>query len=329
MVGCGKTNEIAEPPVKEFEALTEIKDDQPTIYLINKAIGNNYWDVMTSCMQSAATKQGCNLYYSGSQTEADWEVQVTLLEQAYAAGADAVIIAPDDSTKLSEPITELYSKGIPVILIDTTITTDSYDACFMTDNLYAGEQAAMEMLTQLYAMGCKEDEELSVGIQVGSGSSQTINERLAGFSKYWSDYAPSGWVIIDDVKVNNGDVALAEANANDFLENYPDLKGLFGCNNGSTVGFARAIYQNERTDICLIGFDYSEDMAKLIDDSNYHAATILQRQYAMAEMSIGAALDSINGIPIVQKFTDTGIVTVSKDTINTQEIQDIISYNSN
>ena len=52
--------------------------------------------------------------------------------------------------------------------------------------------------------------------------------------------------------------------AKELLE-YPNLKGVFGTNSGSTVGFARAVKEQERKDLALVGFDYSEEIAELID----------------------------------------------------------------
>lgn len=322
--GCDSKDTKRKAYVKKFEALTEIKDGQKNIYLITKVLDNNYWDIIESCVAKEAKKQGCNLYYSGSEFEAEWETQVTLLDQAMKAGADAIIIAPDDSARLAGPINEAYDKGIPVILIDTTITTENYNVCYMTDNLLAGQQAAQEMLAQLEKRGIEETENISVAIQVGSGSSQTIAERIAGFSQYWSENAPDAWEIADEVKINNGDVDYAVECANAFFKDYKNLKGVFGCNNGSTVGFAKAIAENQRTDITLVGFDYSDEVAALIEDEQYSAATMLQRQDDMARLSVSAALGLLRGGVIEEKFHDTGVVVVNQESVNTDEIQSVI-----
>lgn len=310
--------------VKKFEAITEIKDGQKNVYLITKALDNNYWDVVERCVAKEAKLQGCNLYFSGSETENEWETQVQLLNQAMESGVDAIIIAPDDSAKLAGPINEIYEKGIPVILIDTTITNEKYNVCYMTDNLLAGQQAAKEMLSQLKNRGLDSKDTLSVAIQAGSSSSQTIADRLAGFSQYWSEYAPDTWELVDDVKINGGDVNLAVTYAKECISENKNLKGVFGCNNGSTVGFAKAIAEMNRTDISIVGFDYSNEIAALIVDNHYSAATMLQRQDEMARLSVSAALGLLKGGSIEEKFVDTGIVVVNKENIEEEEIQAVI-----
>lgn len=328
LCGCTKKQqENNQAYIKEFEALTEIKDNQKNIYLINKVLDNHYWNVIRDCMAKEAKEQGCNLYYSSSEFEAEWESQVELLNQAVEQGADVIIIAPDNSSMLSEPIRKVREKGIPVILIDTTITSDAYDICYMTDNLMAGKLAAQEMLDKLHKQGYKDDEVVEVAIQVGSTSSQTISERLAGFSLYWSNYAPESWSILDDICVNNSDIEYGEQYTEDMLKKYPNLHAMFGCNNGSTVALANTIKKNERKDMVLVGFDYSEEMAGMIADPDYTASTILQRQDKMAKGSIETALKLLKNETVSAKFVDTGVAIVNPDTINEEDIKEVLELN--
>lgn len=324
LMACSNASQESEIEIKEFEALTEIVEGQPNIYLIVKALDNNYWDVVTNSIKEAAVQNGCNLYYSGSRVEAEVETQMELLNRVKASDADAVIIAPDDSVKLSAQISELYESGLPVILVDTTVTTENYNVCYMTDNLLAGQQAAEEMLRLLREQNISEQESVSIGIQVGSGISQTINERLAGFCQYWSKNAPEKWIIIDDIKINNGDVGYAEELGYELMNTYPDLKGVFGCNNGSTRGLCIAIQKQQRKDICVVGFDYSDEVAKLIQDDSYSASTMVQRQYLMGQFSVEAAVAILNGEEKKEKFVDTGVLTVTKQNIESEEIQEIL-----
>lgn len=277
--GCEKevTQEQSVEPAPEFKPLTEIKEGRKNVYLIVKILENSsYWQVIVDGAKDGGVDFDCNVYYSGSYIETDWQSHERLLDEAAEAGADAIILSPNDSVSLSGKIDEVYNKGIPLILIDTIANTDSYDVCFMTDNLMAGQKAAEEMIAQLKNNGASESENVKVGIQVGVTSSLTIIERLAGFFQYWSKNAPDAWEVIPDIKCNDGDVDKAVECANELLE-YPDLKGVFGTNNGSTVGFARAIIDNQRTDIAVVGFDYSQEIASLIGDDNYTASTILQK----------------------------------------------------
>lgn len=105
------------------------------------------------------------------------------------------------------------------------------------------------MLKLLRQNGRMDTESLTVGIDIGMAESQTILERLAGFQEYWSDYAPKSWKVIEDIKINYGDIELAEKQGYEFMDSKRDLVGLAGLNNGSTVGLARSVVQRARTDL--------------------------------------------------------------------------------
>ena len=328
LTGCHKNNTAqSEKSAPDFMPLTEIVDGRKDVYLIVKVLENSsYWDVIIEGARDAGNDLDCNVYYSGSYVETDWASHERLLNEASAAGADAIVLAPDDSVNLSGKIDEVYSKGIPLVLIDTIANTDNYDVCYMTDNLMAGQEAAKEMLSLLEKQGTDASEPAQVGIQVGATSSLTIIERLAGFFQYWSKYAPPAWEVIPDVKCNEGDTEKAVACAEELLE-YPDLKGVFGANNGSTVGFAKVIREQERKDVAVVGFDYSEEIAGLIMDDDYTVSTILQKQYDMGYMGVDTALSLTDGEEMPVKFIDTGVIVVSQDTLQQKEVQEALSHN--
>lgn len=331
MTGCRSKETVqpdeAELAPMEYQELTEIKDGCRNIYVVVKAYESSYWKVMLEGVKTAGEELNCNIYAAGSNAESEWQIQEKLVEEACMRGADAIILASDDSERLANVVSRAHEMGIQIILADTIVNTEEYDLCYMTDNLMAGQNAAKEMLRLLKEAGNSENEEVKVAIQVGSIGSQTINERLAGFSHYWTKYAPDGWSIIDDVKCNEGDEDKAVECANEFFETYPDIRGVFATNNGSTVGFARVLKEQGKTDVCMVGFDYSDDMADLIASEKYYASTMLQRQYDMGYQGVYSALKFIDGESSDVKFIDTGVVVVNKDCINDPDIQEILEHN--
>ena len=105
---------------------------------------------------------------------------------------------------------------------------------------------------------------------------------------------------------------------------YPGLRGVFGTNNSSTRGFARVVKEHG---VVVVGFDYSEDIAALIDDDDYKASTILQKQYYMSHTGIETALKIMDGEHTDVKFADMEVVVVNQDTINYAEVQEALLHN--
>ncbi len=313
-----------EKPIPEFTALTEVVDGQKDIYLITKVVDSNYWDIVEEGAKAAGEKYGCNIYFSGTNNEMDWKNQIILLDKAVNAGADAIVFAPDDSISLAPKLEDIYSKKIPIVLVDTIVNTDSFDICYMTDNLEAGNKAAEEMLNRLEAQGVDKDEKIKIGILVGTAQSQTINERLAGFYQYWTDNAPENWEIISDILNCNGDMDLGKQLVDDLLKRGSDLRGLFATNNGPTKVLAKSVVEKGAKDIVVVGFDYSDEIKTMIESPDYHASTILQRQFYMSYKGVKTALDLLDGAKLDVKYENTGVIKVNHENINDSDVQAII-----
>lgn len=320
-----ETQETTDTPAENTEAGTS-EGGEKTIYVIVKVLGNQYWSVLQAGAENAGKELGCNVIIVGTAAESDIEGQVTLLQNAVSAQADGIIIGPVDSVSLANPVAEAYNSGIPVVLVDTTIDGDSYSAALLTDNVQAGRMAAEEMLAKLKEAGVSEDEDAQIAVQVGSTGSQTIIDRLAGFNEYWDANAPEKWVVLnDDIKVNDGDVSKAVGFGQDFLTTYPNLKGMFGPNNGSTVGFVTALTEANRTDVVMIGFDFSAEIEAMVRSGNFIVSSVVQKQYYMGYEGVKLALDLANGGTVSEKTIDTGVILVDSTNVDNAEVQEIIN----
>lgn len=315
--GCQKednTEDKSQPEFYDFEAVTPIKAGQPNVYVVLKVLTSQYWQDIVNGITDAANENGCNLYVGATVGESEWELQQKLMERAKTAGADAIILAPCNSSKLCEITDDIHDKGVPVILVDTILNdTGSFDTCYMTDNLQAGELAAEEMIRLLKANGVSESEPASIAIQIASTSSQTVIDRLAGFNQYWSANAPRNWKVLDEVKLNNGDMEVAKQNCINFLENYPELKGVFGCNNSSTVGFVNGLTQTDRKDVILVGFDYADETAALVGSEEWQASVVVQNQYNMGYDGLLEVVEMLKGKAADYKFIDTGTRVINQE----------------
>jgi ribose transport system substrate-binding protein len=302
------------------------KDGEKTVYFLTKILGNQYWSVVEQGAKDAAAELGVKLVVTGLGSEAEIEKQVQQLQDAVSAKADAICIGPVDSTAMANPVTDAFNSKIPVVIVDTMINSENYSAALMTNNVEAGKTAAKEMLARLKKAGVAETAKAQVAIQIGNSGSQTIIDRLKGFNEYWNANAPKTWEVLNkDIKVNDGDITKAVGFTQDFLTTYPDLKGVFGANNGSTVGFVTGLKEAKRTDIAMVGFDFSKEMESMIRDGKFEVATILQKQYKMGYDGVKTAVDLANGKKPAQKQIDTGVQVVDKANIDSAEVKAVIN----
>ena len=322
---AGETTTAAGDKTTEA-AKTDNKSGEKTIYVIVKVLGNQYWSVLQAGAEQAGKELGCNVVVIGTALESDIEGQLTLLQNAVSAQADGIVIASLDSVSLDAPITEAYKSGIPVVLVDTVIKSDNYSAALLTNNVEAGKTAADELISRLKNKGISETEEAQVAIQVGSTGSQTINDRVKGFNEYWEANAPQSWKVLNnDIKLNDGDISRAVGFCQDFITTYPNLKAVFGPNNGSTVGFVTGLTESGRDDISMVGFDFSAEIETMIRSGKYDVASVVQRQYYMGYDGVKTALHIAEGTEVKDKTIDTGVILVDKTNVDDKEIQSIIN----
>ena len=183
----------------------------------------------------------------------------------------------------------------------------------MTDNIDAGEMAAKEMLEMLYDAGNSPTDPLEVGIQLSSDTSQAMVNRVSGFLNFWAGNAPEQWEIVQDIRVNGGDTKKAQSDAAVLLRENADIKGFFGCNNTSTVGIVNTLFEEERIGVVLVGFDLADETKQMLQNPEYHAVTVLQKQDQMGYLGMLSLNSLIKGEKSEQKYFDTGVIMVDSD----------------
>jgi len=298
------------------------KDAKKTIFVVIKALGNAYWAVLQAGATQAGVEAGCNVIIQGIPNESDVEIQTNMLQQAVAARADAIVFAPADAKAQASAVSEAFKFGIPIVLVDTKLQgTDDYSASIVTDNVQAGRDAAAEMIKKLGRQN-KETDELEVAIQRAALGNKSVDDRLAGFKEYWDANAPKSWVVLwNDVRINEGQADLYMKFGGEFISAYPKLRGFFSPNNGSTVGFAATLKEQNRTNITLVGFDFSPEIVSLIANPNFNVSTMLQKQYFMGLDGVKIALDLANGGKVTTKDIVVGAMVVDSDNVGSDEVK--------
>ena len=235
------------------------------------------------------------------------------MNEAMEQGADGILLAPANSTEMADSCAKARKDNIPVVLIDSAINSIEFDACYMTDNMEAGKMAAKAMLELLKKQRNSVVKPLEVGILLSTDTSQAMVNRISGFLEYWANYAPRCWTVTKDIFFNGGDVEKAQLDASELLKKNKKLKGLFGCNNTSTIGITNTILKKKRTDIVMVGFDLAEETKQFIQNPDYQGVSLMQRQYQMAYEGAKALDLLIKGEKLEKKYFDTGILLITSE----------------
>ncbi len=104
----------------------------------------------------------------------DSQLQVQQIRDLVSAGADLLIISPNQAVPVTPIVEELYAKGIPVVILDRQTTSKKYTAYVGSNNLEIGRAAGQYINTLLKGHG-------NVLEILGTSGASPTRDRHAGF----------------------------------------------------------------------------------------------------------------------------------------------------
>lgn len=267
------------------------------IYLITIDKTDQHWYLMDQGASDMARMLGVRYRWLAPKAK-DTQMQKELLAEAVEDGADAILIAVNDPLAMSGVIEDAKARGVRIIYVDTPAYEEAV-VTLSTDNYSAGLEAGRVMLYELAELGIESGSIAVIGVNDVTDSTL---KREAGFREA---IRLDGKFTMVPTEYSNGDPAVAQEAAAAFINNYPDLVGLFGTNEGSTVGVGNAIKAQGRR-IIGVGFDKSEQILELLRDGSL-TAVIAQNPYTMGYLGMSEAVASLRGYDTGPDMINTGV----------------------
>lgn len=209
--------------------------------------------------------------------------------------------APDvkDNAKQIEAVNNAIADGASLIMLaanEPAVTTLS------TDNYNAGMIAGETMLEELKNAGITSGKIGIIGVNTATNSSMN---REKGFREA---ITKDGKFTLLTTEYKDGNFASSQEAATGFITGNSDLVGLYGTNEGSTVGVGNAIKDSGKK-IIGIGFDTSNTIESLINDGSLKAVMV-QNPYTMGYLGMAQALAALKGNSTGPESIDTGVSVV-------------------
>lgn len=85
--------------------------------------------------------------------------------------------------------------------------------------------------------------------------------------------------------------------------------------------------KHNRTDVVVVGFDYSDEMRQFIESDDYIGATVLQRQYDMGYRAVESIVSLLDDERIDAKYEDTGVIIVNHNNMNDSDVIEVTNRN--
>src|SRR3954454_22198797 len=219
--------------------------DDVYIPLISKGFQHQFWQAVKAGAEQGAKEHKVRITFEGPETEAMVDKQIDMLSAALAKKPQAIGIAALDSKAAIPLLRRAQSAKIPVIAFDSGVDSDIPLTTASTDNLASAALAADKMAALIGSEG-------KIGIVSFDQTSQTGIQRRDGFVDQIKKAYPK--IEIVDIEYGGGDHLQSAEITKTMLQAHPDLKGIFGTNEGAAIGVA--IGKKEAgSNIVVIGYD--------------------------------------------------------------------------
>ena len=272
------------------------------VYLVTMDQMDQHWTNVDKGAKKAAAEVGGIDYTWMAPDMKDDNKQIEIINNTVAAGADVLLLAANGPTAVTSALREAESAGVKIIYVDSPADFPAI-ATFSTDNKAAGKTAGQEMLKALKAKGVTSGK---IGIvNINAATASTV-AREAGFREAFEG---QGYDILA-TQYGEGDIAKSK----DIAANYivQGCVGIFGCNEGATVGTGNAI-REDGNQVVGVGFDNSDTIRNLIRLDSLLCAMV-QNPDVMGDMGIRAAKAAMSAEGYKgEKVADTGVTVMTKE----------------
>ena len=286
--------------------------EEPYIPIISKGFQHQFWQAVKSGAEQSAKENNVRITFEGPETEAMVDKQIDMLSAALAKKPQALGIAALDSKAAVPLLKRAQSSKIPVIAFDSGVDSDIPLTTCATDNLAAAALAADKMAEMIGNSG-------EVGVIVHDQTSRTGIDRRDGFLNQMKTKHPG--IKIVSVQYGAGDHLKSAEIAKAMIQANPNLKGIFGANEGSAEGAAIGVKESGKK-LVLIGYDSGKDQKEAIM-SGLMAGAITQNPVGIGKCVVDSAAKALKGEKLPKKI-DTGFYWYDKTNINDPKIAAVL-----
>jgi ribose transport system substrate-binding protein len=278
------------------------------IPVISKGFAFQFWQVVKQGVYQAAQDCGVGVDYVGPADETQVNDQLDMLSTALARKPSAIVFAALDTKAAGPLLTQAQTAKIPIIAFDSGVANDIPVTTASTDNSKAAALAADKMAELIGGSG-------EVAVVAHDQTSATGIGRRDGFVNEIKAKFPN--ITIVDIQYPAGGDQTKSADATKaIIAAHPNLKGIFGTNEGTALGVVQAATELKLPPgkLIIIGYDSGKGQTDAIK-SGLESGAITQNPFGIGYFSVEAAVKVLNGVA-VPKTVDTGFFWYDKSNIN-------------
>ncbi|ASY63398.1 putative fucose ABC transporter, substrate-binding component [Sinorhizobium sojae CCBAU 05684] len=286
--------------------------DKLYVPLISKGFQHQFWQAVKAGADQAAAEFGVEVTFEGPDSESQVDKQIDMLAAALAKKPAAIGFAALDSQAAIPLLKQANDAGIPVIAFDSGVDSDIPQATAATNNAAAAALAA-DTLAELIGDAGK------VAVVAHDQTSRTGVDRRDGFVNRMKEAHPN--VEIVAIEYGGGDHLKSTEITKAILTANPDIKGIFGTNEGSAIGVVNGV-KEQGAKVVIIGYDSGKAQKDAIREG-LMAGAITQNPVGIGYETVKVAVAAAKGEKI-EKTIDTGFYWYDKTNIDSPEISAVL-----
>jgi ribose transport system substrate-binding protein len=293
-----------------------------SVAVVPKGTSHEFWKsihagAVRAMQELTAQGDSVTIIWKGPIREDDREQQVQVVESFVSQRIAGIVLAPLDRRALVRPVEEARRAGVPTIIIDSGLDSDSIVSYVATDNLKGGRLAAGRLAELLGGTGTV----LLLRYQEGSASTM---DRERGFLEEMREKHPDILVISSDQYAGPTRETAKRAAENLLNRHGADLHGVFTPNESSTIGMLLALQDLGRAGkVKHIGFDAAQSLVAALKTREL-GGLVVQNPMRMGYLGVKMMVDHLRGRP-VDRTVDTGVMLVTPENIDTPEAMELLN----
>jgi ribose transport system substrate-binding protein len=243
-----------------------------------------FYQDLEAGLAEAAKEAGFELLITAG--EFDVAKQKDQIHDFIVKGVNAIIVSPCDSKSIGTAIKAANDAGIPVFTADIACLAEGVEVVshVASDNVAGGRLAAQAIAQALDGTG-----EVAI---IDHPEVESVIQRVKGF-----EHELVRWPSLEVVSKLSGHGVKDQAfrTAEDLLQGYPELDGIFGINDDSALGALAAVEKSGRTgSVVIVGFDAVPEAREAIKAGKIYA-DVVQRPREIGRRTIEAVQTYISG----------------------------------
>lgn len=290
-----------------------LAQDKMLVPLISKGFQHQFWQAVKAGADKAGTELDVTVTFEGPDNETQVDKQMDMLAAALANKPAAIGLAALDSQAAIPLLRQAQEAGIPVIAFDSGVDSDIPLATAATDNIAAAALAADKMAELIGGSG-------KVAVVAHDQTSRTGVDRRDGFVNRMKEAHPDVEVVA--IEYGGGDHLKSTEITKAMLAANPDLKGIFGTNEGSAIGVVNGVRELGTQGVVIVGYDSGKAQTDAIRDG-LMAGAITQNPVGIGYETVKAAVAAAKGETVPANI-DTGFFWYDKSNIDAPEIAAVL-----